>query len=124
MATSTELFPVLLSLDFDVRKGVELCGGDDRFYCDLIHELYTDVLVRRDEALQGDLQARREYAHLLKGTLQVLGERSASMRARELEQALREGAPHEDLSAVLSGELGAMHVALGKVFAGDPQGRT
>lgn len=117
MATPTELFPVLLSLDFDVKSGVELCGGDDQFYCDLIHELFTDVLVRRAEATQKDLQGRREYAHLLKGTLQVLGEANASLKARALEQALREGTPHEDLSLALSAELDAIYSALEKIFA-------
>lgn len=116
MTTPVELFPVLRSLDFDVKSGVELCGGDDQFYCELVGELYTDVLVRRKMALLADPQSRREYAHLLKGTLQVLGETRASKMARVLEQAIRDGAPHDELNTGLLQELDALYEALGGVF--------
>lgn len=117
MTTPTLLFPILESLDFDVKSGIELCGGDDQFYSDLIHELYADVLAKREAALRGDdLRALREYAHMLKGTLQVLGETNASMKARSLELALREGEPHQDLSVELAYELDKLHHALEVIF--------
>ena len=117
MATRQDILPVLGTLDFDVKSGIELCGGDDAFYCDLIRELYTDVLVRRNEALKSqDLNTRREYAHLLKGTLQVLGETSASMKARSLEQALRVGNPHQDLTDGLLNDLERLNRALEELF--------
>lgn len=122
MTSPTVLFPLLEKLDFDVRSGIELCGGDDQFYCELIRELYTDVLVKRGAVLRGDdLQARREYAHMLKGTLQVLGETNASMKARALEQALREGAPYQDLSAGLAHDLDNLHLSLEGIYGPAPQ---
>lgn len=120
MATPVELFPVLKSLDFDTTSGVELCGGDDRFYCDLIEELYTDVLVGRRTALSGDSASRREYAHLLKGTLQVLGEGRASMKARALEQAIRDGIPHDAMTEELLKDLDKMNDSLATFFGGLP----
>lgn len=121
MTSPTVLLPILESLDFNVKSGIELCGGDAQFYSDLIHELYTDVLVRRGAALRGDdLQARRDYAHMLKGTLQVLGETKASMKARALEQALREGAPSEELSVGLAQDLDKLNLALHGIFGAAP----
>lgn len=119
MNSGAELFPVLSSLDFDVGIGVELCGNDAEFYCELIRELYTDVLARRHVALQSNvLQVRRDYAHLLKGTLQVLGERKASAKARDLEQALRGGLPHDELTMGLAADLDRIAGALRNVFDG------
>lgn len=123
MTSPTVLLPMLERLDFDVKSGIELCGGDAQFYSELIHELYTDVLIKRGAVLRGDdLQARREYAHMLKGTLQVLGETIASMKARALEQALREGAPYEELSVGLAHDLDKLHLALEGVFGPASQG--
>lgn len=117
MTADRDIFPILQALDFDVKSGIELCGGDDAFYRELIHELYTDVLTRRDAALrEGDAEACREYAHLLKGTLQVLGETNASMKARAVEKALREGAPHLDLRDALARDLDRLNQALATVF--------
>lgn len=121
MTSPTVLLPILERLDFDVKSGIELCGGDAQFYSELIHELYSDVLVKRGSVLRGDdLQARCEYAHMLKGTLQVLGETNASMKARALEQALRAGSPSEELSIALASELDKLHVALQSIFDSAP----
>jgi len=118
MTTPAALFPVLQSLGFDVRKGVELCGGDDAFYCELIGDLRTDVLVRRREALQSpERDTRREYAHLLKGTLQVLGEGTASQRARDLEQALRNGEQADALAVQLLADLDRIDRSLAESLA-------
>lgn len=115
--SAPQLFPVLESLDFDIASGIEYCGSDEAFYCDLIRELYDDVLVQRADALvAGDLRKRREFAHMLKGTLQVLGEQHASRKARELEQALRNGEPHQDLADMLSHELDRLDAALRKLY--------
>lgn len=117
MTSAAELLPVLSALGFNVKTGIELCGDDEAFYCDLIQELYTDVLVRRNAALRdGDSTTRREYAHLLKGTLQVLGETKASQTARELELALRESRPGDDLTEKLARELDQINMALQGVF--------
>lgn len=114
----SQLFPVLEALGFDLASGVEQCGSDEAFYCDLIGELHSDVLVRRNaELATTDLQKRREFAHLLKGTLQVLGERRASPRARELEQVLRNGQPSQELTDGLLQELDRLDAALGKLFS-------
>ena len=118
MTTGAELFPVLEALDFDVPAGVRLCGGDDAFYCELIQELHADVLPRRHQAFADPVECR-DYAHMLKGTLQTLGETSASMKARDLEKALREGGPHEELAAALLSGLDRLDSALGRVFKGD-----
>lgn len=121
MTSPMVLLPLLERLDFDVKSGIELCGGDAQFYCELIRELYTDVLVKRDAAVRGgDLQARREYAHMLKGTLLVLGETNASMKARALEQALREGGSHDDLSIALAHDLDRLDQVLGSIFGTKP----
>lgn len=121
MTSATELFPVLTSLGFNVKAGVELCGGDDAFYCELIQELHTDVLVRRNTVLRGsDAAARREYAHMLKGTLQVLGETKASQTARDLELAMRESRPSAELTEKLAGELDLINAALAGIFGGSP----
>jgi len=118
MTSPATLFPVLSALGFDVSTGVELCGGDDAFYCDLIRELHSDVLIRRDGALRSaDPGARREYAHLLKGTLQVLGEKAAAQRARQLEQALRGGEQGDELASELLNELDRIDLSLAEVFA-------
>ena len=115
--SAPQLFPVLESLDFDIASGIEYCGSDEAFYCDLIRELYDDVLVQRADALvAGDLRKRREFAHMLKGTLQVLGEKHASRKARELEQALRNGEPHQDLTDMLLRELDRLDAALRKLY--------
>lgn len=112
-----QLFPVLESLGFDIAAGVEYCGSDEAFYCDLVRELHSDVLVQRLSALgSGDLQRRREFAHQLKSTLQVLGETRAAARARELELALRSGEPGDDLTGLLLQELDQLDAALRKVF--------
>lgn len=117
MTSAAELFPVLAALGFDVNRGIELCGGDEAFYCDLIQELYADPLTRRTASLRNpDLSVRREYAHLMKGTLQVLGDTRASQTARELEQALREGTPHESLTLEFAAGLDRMSAALETVF--------
>ena len=117
MTAGHDIFPVLRALDFDVKSGIELCGGDAAFYCDLIRELHADVLVRRGEALGSpNLDVRREYAHLLKGTLQVLGETRASIKARALEQALREGAPPQELTDSLAADLDRLNQALENAF--------
>ena len=117
MTSGTELFPILSSLDFDVATGIELCGNDEELYCDLIHELYTDVLAGRNAALRGSTPAAiRDYAHLLKGTLQVLGERRAAAKSRELEQALRNGQPSEELTRALLADLDTIVRVLGGVF--------
>ena len=55
---------------------------------------------------------------MLKGTLQTLGETSASMKARELEKVLREGAPHDELAAALLADLNRMDSTLNRVFKG------
>lgn len=115
MTTGAELFPLLESLNFDVKAGVRLCGNDESFYCELIEELHADVLPRRHRALADPAECR-EYAHMLKGTLQTLGETSASLKARQLEIALREGAPHDELAAALLSDLNRMDSALGRVF--------
>ena len=116
--SAAELFRVLTALDFDVAAGVELCGGDDEFYCDLIRELHSDVLVLRADALgRGNPQTRKNYAHLLKGTLQVLGEKNASQHAREREQARRHGEPDGDLNRNLLDELDRIDLLLGHFFA-------
>lgn len=118
MTSPSALFPVLTDLGFDVAAGVDLCGGDDAFYCDLIRELHSDVLVRREAALRSaDIAARREYAHLLKGTLQVLGERGASQRARDLEQALRNGEQGGELALRLLEDLDRIDRTLAGVFS-------
>lgn len=118
VTSPAELFPVLTALDFDVREGVEYCGSDEEFYCDLIRELHSDVLVKRGGSLEGgDLVRRREYAHLLKGTLRVLGERRASTRARDLEQALRNQEPHDDLTQKLMNDLDRIDRMLGEFFS-------
>lgn len=118
MKPSAELLRVLAALDFDVSEGVTLCGGDEEFYCDLIRELHSDVLTKRASSLMGgDSQKRREYAHLLKGTLQVLGEKTASRRARELEQALRNDQPGEELAKLLLGDLERINEALQVVLS-------
>ena len=112
-----QLFPVLQALDFDIASGVEHCGNDEDFYCDLIRELHADVLVRRKRELAGgDPGKRREFAHLLKGTLQVLGEQHASKRARELEQALRNGEPDQHLADQLLADLDRIDSSLQRVF--------
>lgn len=117
MTAGPDIFPILESLHFDVKSGIELCGGDDAFYAELIRELQADVLVRRNEALRGgNLDASREYAHLLKGTLQVLGETRASAKARALEQALRAGAPHQELTDGLAQDLDRLNHALSQAF--------
>ena len=115
MTTGAELFPLLEALDFNVKAGITLCGSDEAFYCELIQELHADVLPRRHHALANPVDCR-EYAHMLKGTLQTLGETSASMKARELEMALREGAPHEELAAALLADLDRMDSTLGRIF--------
>lgn len=113
-----ELLPILEQLGFDVAAGMEQCGGDAEFYCDLIRELHVDVLPRRGEALErGDPQQRKAYAHLLKGTLQVLGEQRASQHARVLEQALRNNEPDDDLTHRLIVELARIDLALASIFA-------
>ncbi len=117
MTTGAELFPLLESLNFDVKAGVVLCGGDEAFYCELIQELHADVLPRRHLAVADPVECR-EYAHMLKGTLQTLGETSASMKARELEKVLREGAPHDELAAALLADLNRMDSTLNRVFKG------
>jgi HPt (histidine-containing phosphotransfer) domain-containing protein len=117
MTTGAELFPLLESINFDVKAGVTLCGSDEAFYCELIQELHADVLPQRHRALVDPVECR-EYAHMLKGTLQTLGETNASMKARELEKALREGAPHEELAAALLADLNRMDSALGRIFKG------
>ena len=112
------LFPILTALDFDVNAGLTYCGNDEEFYCDLIRELCEDVLAQRGDALEKpDPKRRREYAHLLKGTLQVLGETRASQRARELEQVLRNGEPDDDLSRKLLDDLDRIHGPLRDFFA-------
>jgi hypothetical protein len=117
MTTGAELFPLLEALDFDVKAGVALCGSDESFYCELIQELHADVLPRRHHALANPADCR-EYAHMLKGTLQTLGETSASLKARDVEKALREGAPHDELAAALLADLNRMDRALGRIFKG------
>jgi HPt (histidine-containing phosphotransfer) domain-containing protein len=117
MTTGAELFPLLESLNFDVKAGVMLCGSDAAFYCELIEELHADVLPRRHRAIADPVECR-EYAHMLKGTLQTLGETSASMKARDLEKALREGTPHGELAAALLADLNRMDSALGRIFKG------
>lgn len=118
MTSPQALLALLPTLGFDVATGVELCGGDDAFYCDLIQELHTDVLTRRGAALgSADLAARREYAHLLKGTLQVLGEKNASQKARELEQALRNGEQADAGAAELLAALDRIDEVLAEFFA-------
>lgn len=118
MTSPAALLSILAGLGFDVGAGIELCGGDDLFYCDLIRELHSDVLARRNGALRSaDLVARREYAHLLKGTLQVLGERGAALRARDLEQMLRSGERGDDLAEGLLADLDRIDAALAEHFA-------
>lgn len=116
--SATRLLPVLELLDFDIAAGIEYCGSDEAFYCDLVRELHSDVLVQRMGALGcGDPQKRREFAHLLKGTLQVLGERRAAATARALEQALRNGEAGQELTAKLLQELDELDAVLRKVFS-------
>jgi HPt (histidine-containing phosphotransfer) domain-containing protein len=118
VTANPDLLTALEALGFDVKSGIELCGGDSAFYCDLIRELHSDVLVRRDASLRGgNADARREYAHLLKGTLQVLGETRASMKARALEQALREGAPDLELTDILATDLDRLNQALDSLLS-------
>lgn len=112
-----DVMQLLIRLDFDVDAGIEFCGGDADFYCDLIRELQADVLPQRHEALeQGNPQRRREYSHLLKGTLQTLGEKRASLCAREVERALRNGEPDTELTLSLRNELERIHAALDELF--------
>lgn len=115
MITSAELFPLLETLNFDVKAGVSLCGNDDAFYCELIEELHANVLSRRHHALVSPVETM-EYAHLLKGTLQTLGETSASLKARDLEKALRDSAPHDQLVDALRVELDRLDSALEQLF--------
>lgn len=118
MKPATELLQVLTTLDFDVAEGVTLCGSDEDFYCDLIRELHEDVLTDRSHSLGGtDLQRRRDYAHLLKGTLQTLGEKRASRTARELEFALRNDRPSEELAQQLLDDLERIDQALRAFFS-------
>lgn len=117
-APSAALMRILSDLDFDVAQGVELCGGDNEFYCDLIRELHSDVLVQRSRALGStDPEARKNYAHLLKGTLQVLGEKRASQDASDLEQAIRKGEAHDELIRKLLDELDLIDRSLGTFFS-------
>ena len=114
----TQLLRLLATLDVDVETGVMQCGNDAEFYCDLIRELHEDVLVRRAAALAtGEGAECLQYAHLLKGTLQTLGETRASQRARELEQALRSGRPGDELARQLLKDLERLDGALGTFFA-------
>lgn len=115
--STAELFRLLAALDFDVAAGVELCGGEDEFYADLIRELHADVLAKRAASLRdSDLQKRREYAHLLKGTLKVLGEQRASEHARDVEQAIRNGETGEEKTRELLAALDRIDSALTAFF--------
>ena len=118
VVSADALIPVLAELGFDVDAGLTYCGSDADFYCDLIRELHEDALVRRGEALAGgDARRRREYAHLLKGTLQVLGETRASQSAKKLEQALRNSQPEGDLAQTLLNDLDRIDLRLGALFS-------
>lgn len=117
MAASPTLLSLLVSLNFDVKSGVELCGGDPDFYTDLIRELYADVLpVGADLLRTNDLQKQQAYAHKLKGTLLTLGEQRASNTALELERTLREGQPDADLARKLLQEIDRIREALSVVL--------
>ena len=116
MITSAELIPLLETLNFDVSTGVSLCGNDESFYCELIEELHTNVLPRRHHELSSPFEAKK-YSHMLKGTLQTLGETRASLKARELETALRNSAPHDQLADALRLELDRLDSALGQIFS-------
>lgn len=118
MTVASRLFPLLEASHFDVASGVELCGGDPEFYCDLIRELYDDVLPQGAALLSGtDHASQREFAHKLKGTLTTLGERSASKAAQALEQSLRQGVPDAALAARLQAEVENLRKALAPAFA-------
>ena len=117
MNANPVLFTILESLSFDVKSGVELCGGDPDFYSELIRELYDDVLPHGAEVLNGsNFQDQREYAHKLKGTLSTLGERSASKAALELERTLRQGTPDPSLAKRLLQDIESMRRSLAAVF--------
>ena len=117
MASSPTLLSVLGSLNFDVKSGVELCGGDLEFYAELIRELYDDVLPLGSDVLTAtDLQKQRDYAHKLKGTFSTLGAVKASAAAFELEHALREGRPSSLLAGELLQEIDRIRAGLSVVF--------
>ena len=117
MTSEQDLLQTLRQLDFDVESGIELCGGDSEFYCDLIREFHDDVLPLTDQGLNDEnLQARMSFAHKLKGTLVTLGNHQASQLARDLEIAIRAQTPHEALSERLSSELGRIRQTLTAIF--------
>lgn len=118
MPSTAKLLSLLEASNFDVASGVELCGGDPAFYCDLIRELYEDVLPQGAALLSdADPGRQREFAHKLKGTLSTLGERSACETAIELEKTLRNGKPDPALAQRLRTQLENLQKTLAAAFA-------
>lgn len=117
MAATPTLFSLLDSLNFDVKSGVALSGGDPDIYCALIRELNDDILPLDANLVHAnDLQKLQDYAHMLKGTLATLGENAASRTALELERSLREGR----LDAALARRLLPKAVSARSTFGNNP----
>lgn len=114
MTSDPTLLRLLETLGFDVRAGMDYCGGDEAFYCDLIREFHAGALSRRVSALRdADPQARKDYAHMMKGTLRILGAEPAAAEAHAVELALRNGEPDGALAGTFLASLDAMHAAIG-----------